>query len=209
MVIYGGTFDPVHNGHIKTALNVQNHFHFDEFIFLPCKIPVLKKQAFATPAQRIEMLELALEPFAKENHFKIDLTEINRETPSYMVDSLHLFRKKFGKKKAITLLMGQDSFNQLPSWHKWSELLSLANILVIQRAGLSNTPELKNWVQKYQTFDSSALKSQAQGLLYFYDAGTYKVSSSWIRQHHLEVNNLEDYLPASVLNFVQQNKLYL
>ncbi|MBA3536874.1 MAG: nicotinate-nucleotide adenylyltransferase [Tatlockia sp.] len=211
LIIYGGTFDPIHNGHIKTALKVQKHFNFDCFIFLPCKIPVLKNQALATAAQRVEMLELALAPFAKKGNFKIDLSEVNRESPSYMVDSLEQFRKQLGNKTAITLLMGRDTFNQLPSWYHWLKLLTLANILVINRAGYSERPDseqLNYLIETHKTCDESALTKQSHGLIYSYDAGIYDVSSSWIRQQINKNENLQGYLADSVLDYIRQNHLY-
>jgi nicotinate-nucleotide adenylyltransferase len=211
LIIYGGTFDPVHNGHIQTALKVQKHFNFDRFIFLPCKIPVLKNQAVATAAQRVKMIELSIAPYAKEGNFEIDLSEINRATPSYMVESLEYFRKQFGNKLAITLLMGRDTFNQLPSWHQWIKLLTLANILVINRAGYKEAPDseqLKTLIQTHETSDESALTTQAHGLIYSYDAGIYDVSSSWIRQQIQKNQNLQGYLADSVLDYIRQNHLY-
>lgn len=211
LIIYGGTFDPIHNGHVQTALKVQQHFNFDRFIFLPCKIPVLKNQALATPLQRVEMIELALAPY-KDANFQIDLSEINRESPSYMVESLLYFRKQFGLKLPITLLMGRDTFNQLPSWHKWEQLLTLANILVINRSGTDNAPEkeaLKILIQNHQTQDENRLMKQTCGLIYSFDAGTYDFSSSWIREQIKQQAKLYDYLAEPVIKYIQKNQLYL
>lgn len=210
LIIYGGTFDPVHNGHIETARQVQNHFHFERFMFLPCKIPLLKNQAVATPTQRIKMLELALAPYP--GNFEINLSEINRDTPSYTVDSLQAFRTQLGPEIAITLLMGADAFNELPRWHRWLKLLTLANILVIDRAGfnepMSAAPLLKVLIQKHETFDGSALTKQAQGLVYRYDAGHFNISASLIRAQLYEGKSLQGYLPAAVLSYIKQNNLY-
>ncbi|MBA2652624.1 MAG: nicotinate-nucleotide adenylyltransferase [Tatlockia sp.] len=210
LIIYGGTFDPIHYGHIQTAINVQNHFKFDKLIFLPCKIPVLKNQAIATAAQRIQMLELAIAPYVKQYNFALDLSEINRETPSFMVDSLQHFRKQYGNELAITLLMGEDTFNQLPRWHQWLELIHLSNILVIHRAGFSESlsEEMLKFLQKHETIDEFLLMEQAKGLIYRFDAGIFNFSSSWIRQHIQSNKNLENYLPESVIQFIKQYNLY-
>lgn len=211
LIIYGGTFDPIHNGHIETALNIQNHFHFERFLFLPCKVPILKNQAEAMPAQRVKMIELAIAPHDKHGNFDIDLSEINRDTPSYMVDSLQHFRAQFGNGMAITLLMGTDTFNQLPRWHKWLKLLTLGNILVINRAGFHDQPTsdpLKKLITKHETFDGSALTKQTHGLIYRYDAGNYDFSSSWIRKQLHRGTNMQGYLPPAVLEYIKQNNLY-
>lgn len=211
-IIYGGTFDPVHYGHIKTALHVQHFFHFERFVFLPCKIPVLKNQAIATPEQRVRMLELALAPYQQQDHFSIDLSELNRDSPSYMVDSLEYFRNQFGKEVAITLLMGMDTFSQLHRWHKWTQLITLCNLLVIDRAGFDNQalPDLvQDLVDKAQTFDAHALKQIPHGLMYRYHAGEFDFSSSWIREQLHKKKDLENYLPVPVIEYIKKNNLYI
>ncbi|MBA2710442.1 MAG: nicotinate-nucleotide adenylyltransferase [Tatlockia sp.] len=210
LLIYGGTFDPVHNGHIQTAVNVQKQFDFERFIFLPCKIPVLKNQALATASQRVKMIELALAPLSQHS-FEINLSEINRNTPSYMVESLEYFRNKLGVNISITLLMGRDTFNQLPSWYQWTKLLKLTNLLVIKRPGykeFTETEELRELIQNHETFVLDEIKKQRHGLIYSYDAGTYNFSSTWIREQIHEKNELKAYLSDSVIDYIRQNNLY-
>jgi nicotinate-nucleotide adenylyltransferase len=209
-IIYGGTFDPIHNGHINTAINIQNHFNFDRFLFLPCKTPLLKRNAIATPAQRVDMIELAL-AHHQDKHFAIDLSEINRDSPSYMIESLQQFRTQFSEDSAITLLMGSDIFNELPQWHAWQRLLTLANLLIIKRAGFDDSqfPDLvKELLIKHETHHAKAICKQAHGLIYRYDAGSFNFSSSWIRKQFAAGKDLRGYLPESVLEYMEQNKLY-
>jgi nicotinate-nucleotide adenylyltransferase len=209
-IIYGGTFDPIHNGHINTAINIQNHFNFDCFLFLPCKTPLLKKEAIATPAQRVDMIELALAPH-QDKHFAIDLSEINRDSPSYMITSLQHFRNQFGEDSAITLLMGSDTFNELPQWHAWQGLLTLANLLIIKRAGFDDSQFsdlVKKLLVKYETHNPKAICKQVHGLIHRYDAGGFNFSSSWIRKQFAAGKDLRDYLPESVLEYMEQNNLY-
>ena len=131
LVIYGGTFDPPHLGHLNTALAIQDILHFDRLIFLPCKTPVLKQATLASSEQRVNMLKLALEGYS---NFDIDLREITRITPSFMVETLESFRQDLGDQVAITLCLGSDAFLQLPQWHSWRKILKLSNVLVIKRA---------------------------------------------------------------------------
>ncbi|WP_028387928.1 nicotinate-nucleotide adenylyltransferase [Legionella fairfieldensis] len=214
-IIYGGTFDPIHNGHINTAINIQNHFNFDRFVFLPCKVPVLKHRALATAKQRITMIELALSEQDKNRHFTIDLSEINRDSPSYMVNTLENFRQQFGNNIAIVLIMGADTFNQLPQWHAWQQILSLTNLLVIKRPGKNydrEAPEpVKELLSHYETHEDKAISQQPHGLIYRYNAGNFNVSSSWIRQQ-IRIHNeqaLKNYLSDKVLKYIKQNNLYL
>lgn len=210
LLIYGGTFDPVHLGHVNTAIQVQNYFHFDHVVFLPCKTPLLKNSSKASTNHRIAMLELALSSFNSKNQFSIDLCEIERNTPSYMVDSLLHFRQRYGDKIALVLLMGIDVFQQLPQWHNWSSLLTLANILVIKRSGyeLQQNNVLKALLQKHEAIDSQAITSQPHGLIYQFNAGSYNFSSSWIREQLTQGKNVANYLPHLVLQYIQENKLY-
>lgn len=210
LIIYGGTFDPIHSGHIKTAVNIQNHFNFERFLFLPCKIPVLKKNATATAKQRIDMLELALQNL--NQNFEINLSEINRESPSYMVYSLQNFRLELGSELSITLLLGTDSFNQLPQWYNWQQLLTLANLLVIKRCGAAETvipSELKELLVQHETFDGVALAQSRHGLIYRYDAGSFNISSSQIRKQLTEGKDISAYLPKAVFHYIRKHQLYL
>ncbi|KTC78280.1 nicotinate-nucleotide adenylyltransferase [Legionella brunensis] len=209
LIIYGGTFDPIHKGHLNTAINVQNHFNFDQFIFLPCKIPVHKNDAIATTKQRIEMLKLALKNLNK--NFTIDLYEINRESPSYMVDTLEYFRHQLGANAAITLLLGADSFLQLPEWHQWERLLTLGNLLVMKRASTDDTrvpAALKKLLISHETDNSNTILNNPSGFIYRFDAGNFDVSSTWIRQRLAENKEITNYLPQEVLQYIKQNNLY-
>lgn len=211
IAIYGGTFDPIHNGHIKTAIAIQNYFHFDRLLFLPCKVPVLKDKAQASATQRIDMLRIALAEQKKENHFDLDLTEINREGPSYMIDTLKSFRQRFGDDLSITMIIGQDSFNQLPQWHLWEELITKANILVIDRPGSNKNPEsasLKQLVINHETHSPEQIKNQAFGLIYRFNAGDYDISSTKIREAIRSNHGLNDLLPSSVLEYIKTQQLY-
>lgn len=210
LIIYGGTFDPIHYAHINTAKIIQQHFNFEQFLFLPCKTPVLKKNSGATSEQRLAMLKLALND--EKDDFGIDLSEINREGPSYMVDTLKDFRYRLGNDVAISLIMGADVFKQLPLWHEWQQLLPLTNLLVINRTGTteadfpSNVLELLN---SHKTTKADTLLSKSHGFIYRFDAGKFDITSTLLRKKIAENEDISAYVPPSVLNYIQQNKLYL
>ena len=160
ILIYGGSFDPPHFGHINTALAVQNHVQFERVIYLPCKSPVLKKPATTSCEQRIQMLKLALEAHPE---FEIDLRETLHTTPSYMVNTLHSFRDEMGENMSITILLGMDAFLQLPQWHTWHKLLELSHLLVIKRAQIDEetmSEQLKTLLTKHEVFNATALLEQ-------------------------------------------------
>ncbi|WP_165474692.1 nicotinate-nucleotide adenylyltransferase [Legionella nagasakiensis] len=208
LIIYGGSFDPPHNGHLKTAIAVQNEFHFDRFLFLPCKIPVLKEVTMASCAQRISMLRLALLPYRK---FDVDTREIERHAPSYMVNTLESFRQEVGEKTPITLLMGLDAFLHLPKWHQWRQLLELSHILVIERPGTNplNIPQsLKTLLSHRETTEKNSLLTEANGKIVRYDAGQYDISSSWLRQQIKTGMDVHHYLPPAVYHYIKEQGLY-
>lgn len=211
LIVYGGTFDPIHYGHLHTAVNVQQHFAFDAFHFLPSKSPLLKQQSMASAEQRLAMIELAIKTMPRKLHFHADRSEIDRPTPSYTVDTLILLRKQLGSKLPITWLLGYDVFCQLPAWHEWQHLLDLANLLVIEREGFSskNLPsEVAALLKQHENQDKQALLVQSHGVIQRFNAGHYNISSSAVRQALLTNNRLEDSLPPVVIAYIQQHRLY-
>lgn len=207
IAIFGGTFNPVHNGHLLTSISIQSHFNFNVYNFLPCKIPLIKPESIATNKQRIEMLKLAIEDYPQ---FKIDLREMNRETPSYMVDTLISFRRE-NKKAAINLIIGYDAFLSLPKWYHWEEIINLANLLVINRTQFINHPipdSIKKLLSTHKTeIKSDLLTKQAKGI-YFFDAGNYLVSSTKIREELKSNAQIQTQIPPKVYKYIKQWGLY-
>lgn len=215
VLIYGGSFDPIHHGHLKTAVNIQNFFHFDHVKFLPCKLsPIPKPSQFtASPQDRVEMLKRALTAYPHSYHFEIDGREIQRQTPSYTVTTLMAYRKELGEETPITLVLGVDALHQLPQWHQWEKLIHLANFLVINRSSYPDKtitmPEaIKNLVEQHETRDPKALLTTAHGLIYHFDAGNFEISSSLIRKLHQENKELTPFLPQAVIDYLIEKKLY-
>lgn len=203
LIIYGGTFDPVHFGHLKTAVAVENYFQFDQFIFLPAKASSLKSAPEASPEDRLKMLSLGLESF-RAFPFDIDCREMTRDTPSYTVTTLKDFRKDYGNKLPITLLLGQDAFNQLPEWYEWESILKLANILVIHRPHI---PKANFKVS--ETSNKETLLTVPFGKVMYFDAGSFEIASSDIRKALYEKKDVSNFIPAAVLNYIQENHLYI
>lgn len=210
LLIFGGTFDPIHKGHLHIAINVQTTFNFSHFYFLPCKTPLLKNHATATSAQRLTMLELALMDQPKSYHFALDDREIKRDSPSYMVTSLSDYRQNWGQDTAITLLLGWDAFHQFLQWYQWGKILSLANLLIIKRPSItipSLAKPLQNLITNRATTNPLALLSQSHGLIHCFDAGDYPISSTAIRAQ-IEQKELTEVLPKAVSDYIINNRLY-
>lgn len=208
IAIFGGTFDPIHNGHIKTSLNIQAYFKFASYFFLPCNVPVIKAPALATNEQRIKMIELAIEKYPE---FRLDHREIERASPSYMVDTLTSFREEFPQ-ESITLIMGYDAFLSLPQWHKWEKLIQLANILVIERKEIPKTsqlpPVLQTLLSQHQKPDKEAILKKKAGTIFFFNAGHYDISSTGIRDEIKRKADVSSELPSAVYEYIKEFGLY-
>lgn len=207
LILFGGSFDPVHYGHLRTALAIQKHFSFQRFVFLPCKDPVLKGLTKASSQQRVEMLNLAINPFSD---FSIDLREIQRDGRSYMVDTLTSLRHELGSSFSITLLLGRDAYNQLPQWHQWKILLTLSHLLIMERpeSKPSVTADLTLLEHQHLTHDEAELFNKSCGRIFHYNAGIYEISSTWIRKQLKQDANVGEYLPPSIYDYIKRQGLY-
>ena len=209
-LIFGGTFDPIHLGHLAIAMVVQNAFQFDRVIFLPCKQPVLKQEASASAKERLDMLTLALKDYPSYP-FEIDSQELDRDSPSYMVTTLENYRQTLTEPTALSLLMGMDSFQSLPKWHHWQQIINLANLLVVQRRAKSPFSEpLQSFLQQHETQNKEDLKQRAAGCIYrFYSHVDYPQSSTEIREKISKNKMLDKDLPEAVYQYIKNHQLYI
>ena len=207
IAIFGGTFDPVHNGHIRTSKAIQESFQFDCYYFVPCKIPTLKPATTGSIEQRLALLNLATQELSNT---QIDLREIERDTPSFTVETLKSFKAE-QPDTAITLIMGYDAFISLPMWHHWDQLLGLANLLIINREHYSTTPlpeALTTLLKKVEVKDKGSLLKSNAGAIMFFDAGNYAISSTAIREKIKEGIDVAELLPKPVFDWIRKWELY-
>jgi nicotinate-nucleotide adenylyltransferase len=132
--LFGGTFDPVHCGHVAIAEQAAEELRLDQMLFIPAPDPPHKRKTVATYGQRVAMLELAL---AGHSHFSVSLLEAELPKPSYTVDTLLELRKRLAGQ--FYFLLGADSLLELHLWHRLAELLQLTNFAVISRPGIALT----------------------------------------------------------------------
>lgn len=207
LAIFGGTFDPVHQGHLQICDAIENYFNFDSLFFVPCKIPLLKAKAQATNQQRIDMLQLALKPYPK---FSLDLRELKRESPSYMIDTLKSFRKDYPQ-TSLTLIIGYDAWLTLPQWYQWQSLIKFAHILVVTR-GDNSQQELPDVLKKllldHETQDRSVFLTQQAGCIMQFNAGDYEISSTQIREDIKLGKDVAGLVPEGVCEYIKSNKVY-
>lgn len=206
--ILGGTFDPVHNGHIRLALEAQQQLNLDQVRLIPVNIPPHRSSPIANTDQRIEMLELAI---ASETSLYIDKRELESETVSYTIDTLKSLRHQFTD-DALMLILGRDAFNKIDLWKDWQELLDYAHIIVANRSDEEETAitnELQNWINKNQTSNIEFITNNSHGNISFITIPMLDISSSMIRQNIIDKKSVEDYLPKKINTFIKNNKLYL
>lgn len=201
--INGGTFDPIHYGHLRAALEVMQKIALEQVRFVPCYQPVHRGKPSVSAKQRCEMIALAIEA---QPNFVLDTIEIDRGGPSYMVDTLAELQRQIESDCGLVLMMGTDAFAKFCSWHQWQEILMLANLVVMHRPGEAldlHGDEAKLFAQRaVQKF--SALHGQIMELA----ITQLDISSTAIRAD-IERGVLPDYLaPYRVCKYIQKHGLY-
>lgn len=202
--IYGGTFNPVHFGHLRTALEIKHAFQLTEVRLMPCHLPAHRQQPEATAEQRLQMLELAI---ANCSALQTDRRELDRDGPSYMLDSLCSLRAELGDAQRFLLIIGTDSFANLEHWHAWQQLFDYAHLLVMHRPD-SNPPPLTDFFRCRLVHDACELDKLAVGGLIFQAVTQLAISATQIRKLIANGENPQFLLPDSVLDFINQNQLY-
>lgn len=201
--IYGGTFDPVHFGHLRTALEVKELFALAELRLIPCYQSPLKNSSQASPAARLQMLQLAIKD---QVGLVCDSRELDRKGSSYMVDTLRSLRQELPD-SPLTLFMGSDAFAHLSSWHQWQELFAYAHIVVMTRPN-SEKPMLSDFLNKRMTVDMSELRVEKHGKLFFQDVTQLDISATAIRTLAAQGRSIRFLLPDNVIDYIQRYKLY-
>ncbi|HEY2567464.1 MAG TPA: nicotinate-nucleotide adenylyltransferase [Candidatus Aquirickettsiella sp.] len=205
--ILGGSFDPIHYGHLHIALDLYQQLHLSEVRFIPCKNPVSDKKVVATKQQRLTMLQLALQPYP---YFSIDMQELGRTTPSYMIETLASLRLELGN-TSLGLILGYDNLACLDHWHQWTSLINFAHLLIVPRPGhtQSYSKEVHAFVERHQTKDPSLLSQQPAGFLFMTHVQALPISATYIRKTIASGNLPVGVLPPTVLDYILEQKLYL
>ena len=204
--ILGGSFDPVHYGHLRTALEVQQFLGLDEIRLIPSLLPPHRPQPQASPQQRVAMLNAAVENYPV---FKVDTREFDREGPSYTLDTLISLREEMPA-AGLCLLVGMDAFQVLASWHRWHELMDYCHMVVLDRPGaqLPTQGELADFIRLHRVMDADKLGKQSSGLLYFHSVSQLQISSTAIRKLLASGGDAGFLLPERVLDVVRSKGLY-
>ncbi|MBL7000281.1 MAG: nicotinate-nucleotide adenylyltransferase [Gammaproteobacteria bacterium] len=199
--VFGGTFNPVHKGHLSLASEVLTAFALESIQFLPCYQSVHRGQPEVSAEIRQQMVDLAIQPYPA---FSLNRYEIERKGPSYTVDTLrHL--KNQASSVPVCWLMGADSFNSFLSWKQPQEILRLAHLIVCTRPDVALDVDL---LSEHYLAQGETLAGSAFGKIAFFGMPPNTCSSTLIRQQLRQGLRPSDCLPLAVLKFIQQQPLY-
>ena len=204
--IFGGTFDPIHCGHLRTALELRQHLGLQEVRFIPSASPPHRDEVSAGAASRVDMVRAAIDG---EDGFVLDEREFDRDGPSYTVDTLESLREE-NPDTPLCLIMGMDAFLSLPTWNRWQELLSLAHIVVAHRPGwqASADGELGELLNCCNTNDAGALQNSPCGLICVTPVTQLEISATDLRDG-LRVGMDPKYLvPDGVRRIIIDSECY-
>ena len=205
--VFGGTFDPIHYGHLRTAFEMLQSLRFDEVRFMPCGNPPHRETPYADATLRLEMVRAATEG---QYGFVVDDRELHREGPSYSVDTLLALRKEFPL-RSIGLIIGMDAFLSLPKWYHWTEILQLAHIVVAHRPGwcAPDMGPLGELLADRGTHRIGDLQQVNAGHIYIHDVTQLEISSSDIRELVTMGGNPRFLLPDAVFDVIENSGCYV
>lgn len=179
MGIFGGTFDPIHYGHLRTAFEMLQALEFSTVRFMPCGDPPHRGTTFASAEQRLQMVTAAI---SNQDGFQADDREIRRDGPSYSIDTLLSLREEFPG-CPLGLIVGMDAFLGLPGWHRWEDILDVAHIIVAHRPGWKapDMGPLGNLIAEFGTHRVDDLHAALHGRIHIHAVTQLEISSTEIR----------------------------
>lgn len=198
--ILGGSFDPIHHGHLRTALDVQQALELDELRLIPLRDPPHREPLVASPEQRLEMLHAAIDG---TSGLTIDPRELEQNGKSYTLLTLRSLREELDD-TPICLILGQDAFSGFPGWHKPNEILELAHLVIMQRPVVTGPLPYPEHIVS----DPQALHSNLAGKIYLQPVTQLDISSTNIRGMLQRGQSPRFLLPEAVLKIIERDGLY-
>jgi len=204
--VFGGTFDPIHYGHLRSAFEMLQALDFEEVRFIPCNDPPHRGVTYATAAQRFRLVELAIDG---QDGFVADDRELRRDGLSYTVDTLISLREEFPG-RSLGLIVGMDAFLGLPGWHRWDEILEIAHIVVAHRPGWK-APDigvLGEMISDYGTHRVRELHTAIAGRVHIHAVTQLEISSTEIRELVAAGRDPRFLMPDAVRDEILNMKIY-
>jgi nicotinate-nucleotide adenylyltransferase len=192
----GGTFDPIHNGHITIAEETRRRLDLSYVIFIPAGQPWLKSQFPVTAAtERLEMVRLTITSYS---YFKLSRIEVDRQGPSYTVDTLEELQTGLGAGHQLFFILGWDTITQLPRWHEVARLIKLCELVVIPRPGYS-VPDLENLDREIPGITKHVI---------LLDSPRLEISATDIRERVAQGRSISNLVPEAVCRYIKEKRLY-
>ena len=213
VAIYGGTFDPVHNGHIEVARGALQLFELDQVLFVPACVPPHKSD-ISSAFHRFAMLALATE---HEPLLRLSTIELDEPGRPYAVDTVERMQKEIGRNCHLFFMIGADSWFEITTWHEWQRLLKMCDLIVVTRPGykLSGNvpPEAANVADVRGMSRQEILelvKSSKETRTFFTDAAMTDISATKIRAaaRSRDTDKLREMVPPPVANYIEKYELY-
>lgn len=208
LALFGGTFDPIHYGHLKPVEALARQINLHQVVIMPNNVPPHRPQPQASSAQRKAMVELAI---AGNDLFRLDCRELARSTPSFTVDTLEQIREEIGDRQALAFIIGQDSLLTLPTWHGYQQISEMCHLLVCRRPGYPvkmATTANQQWLARRLTSNIDDLHRQPGGNIFLADTPLYNISATTIRSRLEQHMACDDLLPPAVINYIISQGLY-
>lgn len=204
--IFGGTFDPIHYGHLRTAFEMLQALRFGELRFVPSGDPPHRGETYAPASLRLEMVRAAT---ANEPSFVVDDCEVRRQGPSYTVDTLAAIRQE-QPDAPMGLILGMDAFLGLTNWHRWNEILDYAHIIVAHRPGwrAPDIGPLGELISGHGTHRIDDLHQQRDNLIYIHAVTQLEISSTEIRDLVGAGRDPRFLMPDVVRDIITESKCY-
>ena len=204
--IFGGSFDPVHYGHLRPALEVLEALSLDSMRFIPSSRPPHREAPQASPAMRLAMLKAGI---ADEPRFQVDDRELKRATPSYTFDTLAELKTEYPRDRLV-LMVGLDAFLGFTTWHRWKEILELAHLVVAHRPGsaLDARGDIAMLVQEREADDAQALLDREAGHIMLLPVTQLEISSSRLREMVAHGADIRYLVPEAVRRVIQDSHCY-
>lgn len=204
--IFGGTFNPVHIGHLRGGIAARDVLGLDHVRFMPAALPPLKDRPEVSAEHRRAMLSLAVEDL---DGFSVDGRELERDGLSYTIDSLQQIRGEVGARVSLTFIVGSDSVARLHRWHQWQDMMSVANLAILVRPDAPEFihPDVLAWI-KHHEVEPSAWQRPVAGAICHLKQPQLQISSSSLRADIDEGKNISFLLPSIVIEYIQSHGLY-
>jgi len=207
--LLGGTFDPIHYGHLRMAEQLADALKLDEIRFIPSANPPHRQSPQTSAADRCEMVRLAI---AGNPRFVLDDRELLRAGASYTIDTLLSLRAELGNNTALCLIMGSDAFIEFDSWHRWDEIPELCHLVLVERPNVQMSealrPALQSLLRERYTDQPAELAEKTAGRIMIQRITALDISATAIREDFRTQRSPRYLLPDSVVDFIQGHQLY-